>query len=55
LLWIGFIACGAVAVFGLTVLAIGHTGPGLFLFLVSCVGIFTYRYDVSLSERTPPS
>jgi hypothetical protein len=53
LLWFGFIASGAVAVFGLTVLAIGHVEPGLFLFLLSCVGLLNYRYEVSLNARTP--
>jgi hypothetical protein len=55
LLWAGFIACGAVALFALTVLAIGDTEPGLFLFSLSCVGLLNYRYEVSLSDRTPPS
>jgi hypothetical protein len=55
LLWLGFIACGGVALFGLTVLALGYTEPGLFLFLLSSVGILNYRYEVSLNERTPPS
>jgi hypothetical protein len=55
LLWLGFIASGAGALFGLTVVAIGHIQPGLFLFLLSCVGILNYRYEVSLSERKPPS
>jgi hypothetical protein len=55
LLWFGFIASGAVALFALGVLAVGDIQPGLFLFLLSCVGLFNYRYQVSLGERTPPS
>lgn len=55
LLWFGFLACGVGAVLGLVALSLGHIGPGLFLFLAACIGILNYRYDVSLSERTPPS
>jgi hypothetical protein len=53
LLWFGFAASGAVALFGLGVLAVGHVQPGLFLFLLSCVGLFNYRYQVSLSGKEP--